>query len=127
MHKKIFFGLMCFALLTILFSACRVIDASTIPQNPKVYMGTAQFLVPTVTIKKGQKLDLVNQAAAEHKILNGTWKGSTQDKMKEAGAPDATIDILGNAKGSIGPFTTAGTFQIYCYVHQGMNLTVVVQ
>jgi len=27
----------------------------------------------------------------------------------------------------IGPFTTAGIYHIYCSVHVGMNLTVVVQ
>jgi hypothetical protein len=26
-----------------------------------------------------------------------------------------------------GPFTTAGIFHIYCTIHQGMNLTIVVQ
>ena len=28
---------------------------------------------------------------------------------------------------TIGPFNTAGTFHLYCTVHQGMNLTVIVQ
>jgi plastocyanin len=27
----------------------------------------------------------------------------------------------------IGPFTTAGTYHIYCTVHQGMNLEIIVQ
>ena len=27
----------------------------------------------------------------------------------------------------IGPFTTAGIFHIYCTIHRGMNLTIVVQ
>jgi plastocyanin len=127
MYKKIFFGFIGLALLTVFFSACRVIDASTIPQNPKVYMGTAQFLQTTITIKKGQKLDLINQATAEHKILNGEWNGTAQDKTKEANAPTVSADILGNARTTIGPFTAAGTYKIYCYVHQGMNLTITVQ
>ena len=127
MHKKIWFGLLGLALLTVLFSACRVIDASTIPQNPKVYMGTATFLSTTVTIKKGDKLDLINQATAEHKIFNGQWKNGTPDKAKESGAPDVSADVLGNAKTTIGPFTQAGTFNIYCSVHPGMDLTITVQ
>jgi plastocyanin len=27
----------------------------------------------------------------------------------------------------IGPFTTAGVFHLYCTIHQGMSLTIVVQ
>lgn len=27
----------------------------------------------------------------------------------------------------IGPFATAGVFHLYCTIHQGMNLTIVVQ
>lgn len=127
MHKRIWFGLLGFALLTVLFSACRVIDASTIPQNPKVHMGTAQFLTTSIDIKKGDKLDLIDDATAEHKIFNGTWKNGTADKTQEPGAPAVSADVLGNGKATIGPFTTAGTYQIYCSVHPGMNLTVTVK
>ena len=37
------------------------------------------------------------------------------------------VNIGGNSSATIGLFTTAGTFKLYCTVHAGMNLTVVVQ
>ncbi len=128
MQKKLLFGILSFALLTVLFSACRVIDASTLPKNPKVQMGQANFLVPTVTIKKGQSIDLVDTVSSNHVIVNGQWVGSTQKPAKEPDAPDVnvTISSAGQSK-TVGPFAAAGTFHIYCNVHQGMNLTVTVQ
>jgi plastocyanin len=45
----------------------------------------------------------------------------------EPGAPVMHgLDLKGGSV-AIGPFTTAGTFHLYCTIHQGMNLTVVVQ
>jgi plastocyanin len=128
MHKKLLFGILGFALLTVLFSACRVIDASTLPKNPKVQMGQANFLAPTVTIKKGESLDLVDTVSSTHVILNGQWVGSSQKPAKEANAPDVnvTVSSAGQTK-TVGPFATAGTYHIYCNVHQGMNLTITVQ
>jgi plastocyanin len=37
------------------------------------------------------------------------------------------VNIGGNSSATIGSFTTAGTFKLYCTVHTGMNLTVIVQ
>jgi len=36
------------------------------------------------------------------------------------------LQINGN-NAQIGPFTTAGTFHIYCSIHPGMNLTITVK
>jgi plastocyanin len=36
------------------------------------------------------------------------------------------VDIKGGDV-EIGPFTTTGVFHIYCTLHTGMNLTIVVQ
>jgi plastocyanin len=128
MHKKLLFGLLGFAVLTILFTSCRVVDASTLPKNPKVQMGQSNFLTSTVTISKGQSIDLIDTVSSNHVILNGRWNGSTQEPKKEANAPDVnvTISAAGQSK-TVGPFSTAGTFNIYCNVHQGMNLTITVK
>ena len=32
-----------------------------------------------------------------------------------------------NGSVEVGPFATAGVYHIYCTLHQGMNLTIVVQ
>ena len=128
MQKKLLFGLLGFALLTILFTSCRVVDASTLPKNPKVQMGQSNFLTPTVSISKGQSLDLVDTVSSNHVILNGRWNGSKQEPKKEPSAPDVnvTVSAAGQTK-TVGPFTTAGTYNIYCNVHQGMNLTITVK
>jgi len=128
MQKKLLFGLLSFAVLTILFTSCRVVDASTLPKNPKVQMGQSNFLTPTITINKGQSIDLVDTVSSNHVILNGRWNGSRQEPKKEANAPDVnvTISAAGQSK-TVGPFPTAGTYDIYCNVHQGMNLTITVK
>ncbi|GCE24741.1 hypothetical protein KDA_02250 [Dictyobacter alpinus] len=127
MNKKILFGLLALTLMTVLFSACRVIDANSIPKNVTAHMGAATFIQTQVEVPKGQKLDLVDDVSAGHVIKNGTWKGSKADETKEQGAPDVNSTFTGNDKISVGPFNTAGTFQLYCTIHGGMNLTVVVK
>ncbi|HTI15635.1 MAG TPA: plastocyanin/azurin family copper-binding protein [Dictyobacter sp.] len=125
--KKIFFGLLGLTLISILFAACRVVDADTLPKNPKVTMGSSVFTTPSVTIHKGDKLDLVNTSSNTHTLLNGQWKGTTQDKTTEAGAPTVNGSTQPGQTLTVGPFNTAGTFHIYCDIHQGMNLVVIVQ
>lgn len=44
----------------------------------------------------------------------------------EPGAPTVSNVQVNGKSIEVGPFTTAGTYHIYCVVHQGMNLTVVV-
>ncbi|GER86022.1 hypothetical protein KDW_01840 [Dictyobacter vulcani] len=127
MNKKILFGLLALSLMTVLFSACRVIDANTIPKNVSAHMGAATFIQTKVEVPKGQKLDIIDDVAASHIIKNGTWKGSKADSTKEAGAPDVNLTFAGGDKQSVGPFNTAGTFELYCTIHGGMNLTVVVK
>jgi plastocyanin len=128
MQKKLLFGLLGFALLTILFTSCRVVDASTLPKNPKVQLGQANFLISTISITKGQSIDLVDTVSSNHVIVNGQWVGSRQEPKKEPNAPDVnvTVSAAGQSK-TVGPFATAGTYNIYCNVHQGMNLTITVK
>ena len=113
--------------MTVLFSACRVIDAASIPKNPAVHMGSASFLVPSVTIKKGDKLDLVDDVAVTHIIKNGTWNGATPVTAAEPGAPTVNLSFVGSDTMAIGPFNQAGTYKIYCTIHGGMKVSVVVQ
>jgi len=97
---------------------------------PTVHMDTSNFTTPTVTVPKGQKLKLVDDGAFFHIITNGMWDNGTQKPAKEAGAPTVNnVQVDGSSVTSleIGPFTTAGTFHIFCTVHPGMNLTVTVK
>jgi plastocyanin len=129
MFKKILFGMVALALFTILFAACSIKDEASLPKGVQVKMGSSNFIDKAVTIKKGESLTLVDTAASPHIVVNGAWQGTTQKPAKEAGAPTVNLNFTGTTgeSKSAGPFTTAGTFKLYCTIHQGMDLTVTVQ
>ena len=113
--------------MTILLAACTIRDAASIPTGPSVKMGGNNFLQNTIILKKGDKLTLIDTAASAHIITNGYWDGSTQKPGKESGAPTVNLNFQGNDTSSTAPFNTAGTFKLYCTIHDGMDLTVNVQ
>lgn len=132
MFKKIFAGLLLGLTLLAALAACGGSAPSASSGNSasgnEVHMEGDNFKQASVTLKKGQSLILVNDSGSPHYIANGTWKNGSAETQKEAGAPTVdNVQINGNATQSIGPFTTAGTFHLYCTIHPGMNLAVVVQ
>jgi plastocyanin len=94
---------------------------------PTVHMNATNFDQPTVTIPKGSKLLLVDDTSVVHILDNGSWQNGQAQKAQEAGAPLVNNLQLSSNSVEIGPFNTAGTFHIFCIVHQGMNLTIIVQ
>ena len=93
-----------------------------------VHMGTTNFLVSSITIAKGATLTLTDDVQIPHIIQNGSWDASgTAKPAKEAGAPTVSQSFSGSDSHDIGPFTTAGTYHIYCTIHTGMNLTITVK
>jgi len=102
--------------------------SSTTHGEPTVHMGSVTFVQNVVLVPKGSKLLLVNDTNVEHILQNGSWTSSgTAVPAAEPGAPVLhTLDSKGGSL-EIGPFTTAGIFHIYCTIHRGMNLTIVVQ
>ncbi|MDQ6659583.1 MAG: hypothetical protein M3Z24_01300 [Chloroflexota bacterium] len=128
MYKRFFIGLAIFGLLSVLFAACAIRDSSASVAGPTVKMSGADFIQKTVTVPKGQSLNLVDITTSPHKIFNGTWaNGTTAKPSKESGAPTVSLNFNGNDSGATPPFTTAGTFQLYCSIHPGMNLAVTVK
>jgi plastocyanin len=127
LQKKIFLVMLAAALLSLLLAACTIKDESAIPTGPSVKMGSTNFEIPSITIQKGQSLTLINTASDEHIITNGSWVGTVQKPAKEAGAPTVNLTFNGPQSQQVGPFNTAGTFHIYCTIHQGMNLAITVQ
>ncbi len=127
MYKKILVGFLVFGLLTAMLTACSIYDEATVPQGPQAHMAGASFLETSVNVKKGDMLTLVDDATAQHIIKNGTWNGNTAVPKTESAAPTVDVTLNGNDSATIGPFNTAGTFQLYCTIHPGMNLTVNVQ
>jgi hypothetical protein len=95
---------------------------------PTVHMAGSDFLTNVVLVPKGGKLLLVDDDSVEHIIQNGSWTQSgTPQSQEEPGAPVVRNRDIKGGSVAIGPFTTAGVFHLYCTIHRGMNLTIVVQ
>ena len=128
MSKKLFAILGLCAVLTLILVACGAVGSDTSSAPNQVHMNAANFVQPSISIKKGERITLIDDTLVSHTIANGTWENGTAKSEAEPGAPqvkDMQINSLG--QGAIGPFTTAGIFHFYCTIHPGMNLTVVVQ
>lgn len=125
--RKFGLGILCIALLSLLLAACSIRDEASIPKGPTVDMTPTHFATDTVTVPKGQVLTLDNTSGVQHIIANGTWDGATAKPGKEAGAPTVNLNFPGNGSQRVGPFDTAGTFNLYCTIHQDMNLTITVK
>jgi plastocyanin len=79
------------------------------------------------TVAKGAKLLLVDDVSVPHILANGSWQNGQAQPATEPGAPIVDNVQVNGTSAEIGPFTTAGTYHLYCPIHQGMNLTVTVQ
>ncbi len=121
------FGL--FSLAAALLTACGgSAGSSSSGSTPTVQMCGNNFVRSSITISKGQSLALVDDASSTHIIANGSWVNGSAEPKQEPGAPIvSSLQFNGNDSHVIGPFNTAGTFHLYCTVHPGMNLTVIVQ
>jgi hypothetical protein len=127
-------GVGCFAvgaILVAIIASGNLVNASPGAMTngvPTVHTAGGTFLTPVVLVPKGQKLLLVDDDATEHIIQNGAWTSSGMPESQiEPGAP--IVRALDLTKGSteIGPFSIAGVYHLYCSIHKGMNLTIVVQ
>ncbi|MDQ6662173.1 MAG: hypothetical protein M3Z24_14560, partial [Chloroflexota bacterium] len=95
--------------------------------TPAVHLGISTFVQSTITISKGSKLVPIDDGQFPHILSNGTWVNNAPHPATEPGAPSVqNLSVNGNSV-EVGPFSTAGTFHIYCTIHPGMNLMVVVQ
>ncbi|MBE3559457.1 MAG: hypothetical protein IMW89_09550 [Ktedonobacteraceae bacterium] len=98
------------------------------PANYTVHMTDTNFAQSSITISKGSSITLTNDSGALHIISNGRWVNGNAQAAQEGGAPTVSnLQIAGNASQTIGPFNMAGTYHLYCPIHPGMNLTVIVQ
>lgn len=128
--KKILAVLAVFSLVAVFIAACGGSSGSsggTGAGSNTVHMNDTNFVQSTITIKKGESVNLVNDVAVVHIIQNGSWDNGVAKPAKESGAPTVQVNFQGNDQHSIGPFNTAGTFHVYCTVHPNMNLTITVQ
>ena len=79
-----------------------------------------------MNVAKGSNLQVIPVDNSLHILDNSSWVNGQQVPMTEAGAPTVNNVQVTSGTVSIGPFTTAGTYHIYCTVHPNMNLTVIV-
>ncbi len=110
-------------------SAPAATKAPSCSAGDTVKTSAGNFEQTCITLSKGGTLKVVQDAgSAFHELDYGQWNGSSaQPASAPAGAPAMKDLKISTPSTSIGPFTTAGTFHIYCIVHPGMNLTVVVK
>ena len=127
--KKLFVAIVVMGLLTILISLLAACGKSATASGPnQVHMNDSNFTQPSITIKKGERITLVNDTAEIHIIENGTWDDNGNARAaKEPGAPTVDTQMNGYANQQFGPFNTSGTFHLYCTVHPGMKVTIIVK
>jgi len=101
--------------------------ASSCPSGTTVKTGTSSFEQTCITLAKGTTLTVAQDQTSFHILDFGQWNGTTAQPATPAGAPTLKDLQLSGASVKIGPFATAGTYHIYCTVHPGMDLTVVVK
>jgi plastocyanin len=89
-----------------------------------VHMDANNFVQKCVNISKGSKVTLTDDVQVLHIITNGMWVDSTPQTSVQPGAPKINNLNISGGSADIGPFNTAGKFNILCTVHVGMNLVV---
>ncbi len=93
-----------------------------------VHLLPSAFAPNIIALHKGDTLTIVDDAPVPHSITNGTWSGDNKPVPGvEPGAPIIKNVNLNNNTATVGPFTTAGTYHIFCTIHPGMSLTIIVQ
>ena len=123
MVKKMLIGLIVGSLLILSVSACGIKDTGTIV-IPTVHLGTIGFMQLSITLRKGDMLDLVDDTVSPHQIQNGSWVNGVAKPAIEPGAPRVDQVFNGYDSAEVGLFSAAGIFHFYCAIHQMMNLTV---
>lgn len=101
--------------------------APSCPSGTKVLTSTNNFEQPCIALKKGDTLTIAQDQTSYHLLDYGLWNGASAQPETPSGAPAMKGLQLSGASVQVGPFTTAGTYHIYCTVHPGMNLTVIVK
>jgi hypothetical protein len=106
------------------FLVPRLIAAPRPIASMDVGMVTRDFAKDAVTLRRGERLTLVNDSNAVHVVGPGV---DTHIKSPERGVPMTGFHLMQtNTAYTTGPWMTLGTFYLTCSVHPGMNLKVVV-
>src|SRR5258708_38642029 len=87
MFKKLCVLLVLWSVIALLLVACGTPDSTASTTGNTVHMNDAQLLQASITIKKGDRLTLIDDALTPHIIANGTWEHATAQSAREPGAP----------------------------------------
>jgi plastocyanin len=97
------------------------------PKNENVTVQGAAFAPDIVALHTGDTLTITDTDGIHHILTNGTWSSGKPAPGMEQGAVTLNNLNIDNGSVKVGPFITPGVYHIYCTIHPGMNLTVVVQ
>lgn len=95
-----------------------------------VTLVSLNFMPETLTVSAGDTVTWVNGEPITHTITSGTFSDvDATTGLRASEAADGLFDErLGEEGGTFSyTFDTAGTFQYFCDIHDGMNATVVVE
>ncbi len=93
-----------------------------------VHLTGNSFAPDIIALHTGDKLVIVDDVPVPHTLTNGSWSASNQPVPGvEPGAVVLNNLALNNNSVTVGPFSAPGTYHIYCAIHPGMNLTIIVQ
>jgi hypothetical protein len=96
--------------------------------EPAVHMTPTNFVQNVVLVPMGSSLLLVADSSAEHILDYGRWDAQgSPHPLVEPGAPPLHDMVMTGGSMELGPFPTPGVYHLYCTIHQGMNLTIVVE
>ncbi len=100
--------------------------ASASSAEATVHLTASNFAPTSVIVSQGAKLRIVADTSIMHILSNGVWKNNTPQPGQEPGAPKVDNVQISGGSLEIGPFTTPGTYHIFCTVHLNMVLTIFV-
>ncbi|MET0843902.1 MAG: plastocyanin/azurin family copper-binding protein [Mycetocola sp.] len=95
-----------------------------------VTLVSLNFMPETLTVSVGDTVTWVNGEPITHTITSGTFSDVDETTgLRASEAADGMFDEKLGEKGGTFSYTfeTAGTFQYFCDIHDGMNATVVVE
>jgi plastocyanin len=93
--------------------------------NGTVHTLASSFQESCVNVAKGSSLTIMPVVTTTiHIFSNGTYANGVPQPAVEPGAPTVSSLQETSKPVTIGPFTTAGTFHIYCSVHPNMDLVI---
>ncbi len=125
-YSGIVFSFLLLMLITLTTAGCKDNSTDTYngggsstPPDDQVWMQNTSFNAKNKTITAGTKITWVNKDSFNHTVTSGT-----------AGNPDGLFDSgsLGSGGTFSYTFTTAGTYNYYCRIHQSvMTGKIVVQ